>query len=194
MSDSTSQLFMEIFLHETEGIHIWHVATITAVSFAAVLIVCIVFRKNGSIINKKKLFRLWLALEYALIIILITIVRRGFGERDRNYAHWGFRSFMKYISIPNARMFVLLNVLLFIPWGIVMSLYRSERGRLINVARATATGFLFSLCIECIQFITEAGFFEGVDILENTIVTLIGALIGEFIFLKQSYNSDIKFH
>lgn len=64
---------------------------------------------------------------------------------------------------------VMLNVLLFIPFGLLL-----PSARLTNGKKIVVIGFVFSLVIEIIQAITRLGMFETDDLVANSVGTWIG--------------------
>lgn len=71
---------------------------------------------------------------------------------------------------------LILNILLFVPMGFLLPLIHQKCKKWY----VTYTiGFLFSVCIEILQFITARGIVEADDIFNNT----LGALIGYGIFI-----------
>lgn len=67
-----------------------------------------------------------------------------------------------------------LNIMLFIPLGFLLPIYSDKFKK---VYTAVPIGFLVTLAIEVIQYITKMGIFEVDDIFNNTFGTLIGYCI-----------------
>lgn len=67
-----------------------------------------------------------------------------------------------------------LNIMLFIPFGFLLPLYSDK---LKKIYKVVPIGFIVTLAIEIIQYITKMGIFEVDDIFNNTFGTLIGYCI-----------------
>ena len=68
----------------------------------------------------------------------------------------------------------ILNVIVFIPFGIYLSIYKSK----ISYDQCFLYAFLTSMIIELIQLFTAIGGFDFLDIMSN----VFGAIIGVFIY------------
>lgn len=102
---------------------------------------------------------------------IIRIFREGF---ERGGVSRGFRRLWIY---RHAVETVLLNVLLFVPLGYLIPIV----SRFFHSGwKVLLLGFLFSLLIETVQLITRLGWFDGSDLLHNT----LGALIGYWIYCR----------
>lgn len=104
---------------------------------------------------------------YVAIVIGITFLSRESGsgqEPDLQiFSTWGINN--------RNNAYVLENVLLFIPLGIICPVaFRKFRHFLISVS----AGFFASLLIELLQLISRRGFFQIDDIITNTIGMIIG--------------------
>ena len=88
--------------------------------------------------------------------------------------------FFETLGGPKANAYVVENVLLFIPFGILVPLKWKQ---LRNTFVCTFLGFCLSCVIEIMQLITERGHFQVDDILTNT----LGALIGGIVFRAISF-------
>ena len=108
---------------------------------------------------------------YIFIILCITFLSRENGSRigvDMEiFATWGI----------NARnnAYVVENVLLFVPYGILVPwVFKGCRKFFSSFLIGITTSFI----VECLQLITARGYFQIDDILTNT----LGAIIGYYIF------------
>jgi glycopeptide antibiotics resistance protein len=72
------------------------------------------------------------------------------------------------------------NVLLFIPWGFLLAIWRTERGEgwLTTGLLALFTGFALSASVELIQLYAPSRTTSLVDLATNTVGSTVGALIG----------------
>lgn len=78
------------------------------------------------------------------------------------------------------RVAMLLNVLIFIPFGLCLSAFLSAAKRCSakrNIGLVALVAFLFSLCLESLQWILRVGLFELTDMVLNTAGAVIGAAI-----------------
>lgn len=114
-------------------------------------------------------------ISYFIMLFIITIFEREPGSRTGISL-----KFFETLGGPRANAYVIENVLLFIPLGILIPL---KWKRLRNPFVCTFLGFCLSFAIEIIQLIAERGHFQIDDILTNT----IGALLGEIIFRGFSF-------
>lgn len=129
---------------------------------------------NKDLIRSRKIkFFLFMA----LILYFIMLIGVVFLNRERqeipvanlnffysNPESWDYLSFIE-------RRNLILNIILFIPFGFLVPLcLKCFRG----LIRIGLLGFFVSLAIEVVQYITCLGIFEYDDLFNNTIGTLIG--------------------
>lgn len=104
---------------------------------------------------------------YMAIMLVITYFSRESGSRIgmdlELFSTWGINK--------RNNAYVIENILLFIPYGFVLA-WADVRQRhfLCNLL----TGALTSLAIECMQLVTQRGYFQIDDILTNILGTIIG--------------------
>lgn len=108
---------------------------------------------------------------YMVIILCITFLSRESGTRigvDLDlFSTWGIND--------RNKAFVIENVLLFIPYGIVCAWAFPALRRFIPCA---LIGLATSVAVECMQLYTGRGYFQVDDILTN----LLGSIIGYLLF------------
>ena len=75
-----------------------------------------------------------------------------------------------------------LNVLLFIPLGLLLPIVVFEFDALWKVL---LTGFIISIIIETVQYVSHLGWFDIDDVLMNTIGVCIGYLEFKLLFKKR---------
>lgn len=166
-----------LFIQETAGFYLKDLVVL-------ILLSALIFIVPGIILSKKRnipysRFVLWfLTFIYAGIIFFITIFRRPLGYKARQIVltlNLGF----DLHGITNLTIFAyaFLNVILFVPWGSLLYLFRRKEILLKGIVMTTLMGFLTSFTVECVQLITETGLFEITDLVTNTTGTLIGAII-----------------
>lgn len=110
---------------------------------------------------------------YVGFILLVTLFIReiGFGGKLAWTPFWSWKMVLLHHNLQLLWQ-ILLNILLFVPLGILLAL---NRGR---SARATVlTGLGVSLSIELCQLVFQLGLFEWDDILHNGAGCVLGMLV-----------------
>lgn len=133
---------------------------------------------------KKQLLFGGLFTGYVIMVIGVTFLNRG-----SNYQGGMGLSFLSsyreawYSFSVRHWQFVLLNIFMFVPFGILLPLLYSSFKRAIWTIGAA---FLFTLSIESFQLITGYGIFEIDDLFNNLLGAIIGyGIIMGFITLKR---------
>ena len=75
-----------------------------------------------------------------------------------------------------------LNFLIFIPFGVVLKMLN------VHSEKAIKYGFLFSLCMETIQYIFAIGCADITDVITNTAGTCFGVLL--YVWLKKCFHEE----
>ena len=123
------------------------------------------------IIDGRKITPRPLLVAYILFILMETVLGRESGVgRVELVPFWSY-------SHPELRMEILMNYVLFIPFGCLLHLCFGEKFGL----RVVIAGFLLSVSIEIVQLVFRIGLFEFDDMIGNTIGCLVGAAIGKLI-------------
>ena len=125
-------------------------------------------------VENKKALIICLLVIYVFVILSETLLfRKPFeGEHLQLELFWSY----KVIDVQFKQM--LGNVLMFIPFGLLLSLLDKR------VWLVLLSGFFFSCLVEILQFVLKVGLCEWDDVLHNTLGTLIGLLIGKWIISK----------
>ena len=125
-------------------------------------------------IENKKALIICLLIIYVVVILSETILFRKptDGEHLQLELFWSY----KVIDVQFKQM--LGNVLMFIPFGFLLSLLDKR------VWLVLLSGFLFSCLVEILQFVLQVGLCELDDVFHNTMGTVIGLLIGKRIIGK----------
>ncbi len=129
-------------------------------------------------LRKRKITVLfWL---YLLIVLRITVFRSTFTLqhlcRNGKIVLTLFDGYIDLIRQGNWFSFTYLffgNIIWFVPFG----MYLQYRGKTRTLWYAAIYGFLFSLCIETMQYIFGTGLSELDDLVLNTLGAWIGALL-----------------
>ena len=116
--------------------------------------------------------------KYSLMIYLGGVLYHTilFREQKEQFSYQ-LQLFWSYYHLPRMWNEILLNILLFIPFGFLIcdSVDRVKKRRVLFLA------CLFSFLIESIQFIFRIGVFELDDILHNTLGCGVGILFYQLI-------------
>lgn len=127
---------------------------------------------------------------YIAFILLITLFSRESG-RQRSYEIVPLWSWYEVIFKNDISLLwqILLNIILFIPFGAIMSLFNK-----ISLKTVFLSGFMLSMFIEVCQLIFNLGLFEWDDMLHNSLGCLIGGVIAQITLrkLEHTHNSDGK--
>ena len=117
---------------------------------------------------------------YVSIILQLTLVCRSDNSRigielDIFHGLVGPENDFHWLMIA----YVVLNCMLFIPFGFVLSLFSflNERRYVIQVALVMLISLIVSLSIEITQLITGRGYYETQDMVSNTLGGIIGWLV-----------------
>lgn len=130
-------------------------------------------RKNKEKNSLKSFFKI-LFLIYLAIVLYITLFNREPGEKRIDMVP--LRSYYLLIEENNSFYFtqILYNILMTVPFGFLLPfIYKKMR----SVFVVGLMGFLFSLSIETVQYITRRGLFEFDDLFNNTVGTVAGYII-----------------
>ncbi len=85
------------------------------------------------------------------------------------------------IRDPRILRGIILNILLFVPYGYLLSSLFTR----LHGWQVVMTGFLFSLLIEMAQLITRLGYADVDDLINNTIGTAVGCLLHSVILKEK---------
>lgn len=132
-------------------------------------------------LTRKQSHTLLLLLSFLLILFFTFVIKETFEFRttvSRGVCLTPFREFLAMIKQPNYSFYfwqIVLNILLFIPFGFTLSTYlnchKSPRSLFLPVL---LTAFLLSTSVEALQYLTFRGFTEVDDIINNTLGAVIG--------------------
>ena len=131
------------------------------VLFVIVALLLLVFKQSYL---KKGISRL-LIVEYCVILYFITV----FSRKVNSVRKYDFEPFWSY-EIPDLLLENVMNVVVFIPVGILLGLAFSN----IKLWKVVIIGLLLSLPIELLQFLFKKGFAEIDDVIHNTVGCVVG--------------------
>ena len=121
-------------------------------------------------IRKRQIVFTAILTSYIVFILCMTVIREpGSGFKAELIPFGSY-------SIPSLRNEIILNYILFIPFGFLLCLSRD-----MKIKKVVLTGFLFSLSIELSQLIFRVGLFEFDDMIGNTVGCLLGASVGKVV-------------
>lgn len=130
------------------------------------------FSREGKALSKRKLLLVAAFTGYVIMVIGVTFLNRG-----SNYEGWIdlslFASYREawYSSSVRVWQFIYLNILMFVPFGILFPLLHR---RFRKAAWTIGMSAFFTLAIESLQLLTGFGIFDADDLFNN----LLGAIIG----------------
>ena len=133
-------------------------------------------RKKKIKLDGKKVKRIivgYLLGVYVLMLLNIALLSRDPGSR-RGFNHQMFAVFSKNVW---AKTYAIENIILFIPLGMLLPIVTSREKSLFQCSMFS---FLLSCFIEITQIITERGYCELDDILNNLIGFFIGYISIKF--------------
>ncbi len=133
------------------------------------------FSSNPKALKKWKLFNCILALISLSAILYMTFLTRSGGGSDLRLTP--FYSFELAKSNPEMYRTMMMNVVLFLPWGLSLGVILPKKIPIAAVVLITAlSGALLSLGIEFLQYWFELGVCEIDDVICNTFGAFMGSL------------------
>ena len=133
--------------------------------------------------QRKKSHTLLLISTLLLILFFTFVVRETFEVRhvgSRGLMLIPFRELYSLFTAPSHSFYfwqIFLNILLFIPFGFILScnlhIYRRPKHLFLPIL---LSGLLVSISVELLQYVTSRGFTEIDDVINNTVGSLIGWL------------------
>ena len=131
--------------------------------------------------TRKQSHTLLLLLSLLLILFFTFIVRETFEVRhvgSRGIMLIPFRELYSLFTAPNHSFYfwqIFLNILLFIPFGFMLScyIYKYHRPQHLFLP-ILLSGLFVSISVELLQYLTSRGFTEIDDVINNTLGSIIG--------------------
>ena len=195
MSDLKYQFYdmVNIISEQLRGIYLSDILLVVLVSLLLLFLVKALMLKRGENMSVGQGLMYFLTFAYAGVILLITILRRDPGSRSVGINVHIYFGLLKggWLSTKQA-VYSILNVLLFVPWGFLLRMYRREGRNARAVCMTVLAGFLTTFCVEIIQYVTGRGRFEVTDLVTNVTGTLAGALIGTLVVYITQINKQEK--
>ena len=137
-------------------------------------------------IEKYKKICSFILICYLCFVFQITFYNRDAGSRI------GMLTSVK-ISVTDAQfIYDALNVVLFVPYGFIVSCLIKNRELWRKIAIVLCVSYLTSMGIEVCQLVTERGFFEIADLVMNTIGGFVGEIIAECVMFIIRYVRKLR--
>lgn len=138
---------------------------------AGTIFLCICFFAKGRLDadeDRLCLRMIWYALLVAYLVMLFQIV--FFSREAGSRIEWNLVVGGTWTEDPQGRAYVIENILLFIPFGMLLFLC----WRNLSLVVSGLLGFGVSLSIEFLQLLTARGYFQVDDLIMNTLGYLLG--------------------
>ncbi len=173
---NNEELFKMLVGREFEGLSLQSQIILLIIETLVVFIPGIILCCKKKI-TVRRLFHVYFLVVYAGIMLSFTIFRRPLGSRvgmvnmdvNLGFGKHGVKDFW-------ASTFSLLNILLFIPWGILVGGFY-KKGFFKRIFNTTFICLLTSIFIELNQILSATGRFEINDMVTNTLGGFVGAVI-----------------
>lgn len=134
-----------------------------------------------------KFFNFVLLCVTVIVVIHMTIFSRNMGEHEVCLVP--FYSFVMAQEQSEMYRSMFMNILLFVPFGLSCPYVLKERHR-GKIKVTILSAFLFSFCIEVLQFVFMLGRAEVDDVICNTLGALIGSLSFTLYCMLEKKNKD----
>ena len=168
--------FKELFLEQINGIYYSDLMIILILSALITIVPGYVLHVKKGVAKRRVALTFFMASYFGLILML-TLFRRAPGSRFGE-VYTDLNLGMTRTSVYSVRQLIysIMNFALFVPWGILIGIYRSSQKDGRNIVMTTLVGFITSFCIEPIQLITGRGRFEVTDLFTNVLGTFFGVI------------------
>lgn len=182
MDDYYFQSLVNTVAEQLKGIYLSQILLVFIYSALLVLIPGYIRIIRKGDITWSEVIKRYFWFAYVLIVLLITIFRRGAGAKEFKIStrlyfggfHGGMYSLRQFV-------YCVLNVLLFVPFGILSRLLRKDESNVRAFIMTVLMSFIFTVLIEVFQLATRSGYFEVTDIVTNLTGGIIGAIVGTLI-------------
>lgn len=146
------------------------------ICFLLIFLAAYIVRLRGRELSKRKMLLYFLFLLNLCVLVEITVLGRVPNEK---YVIRDFLDFGNMESWLGRRqiLYSMLNVALFVPYGIIVYLLRDDNSILRRIIFTVLISFIMSSAIEITQHITNRGYLELTDLVTNVLGGLIGAVI-----------------
>jgi len=130
------------------------------------------YKKNK--IEKEKAIAIEALVVYITFVLFLAVLSR----RSLDYYRFGMGAVDYYYLLFSCSSEVdltefILNIAVFVPVGVLACMAFGKQ----KLIRAVFVGFCLSFVIELSQLVLRCGYVSGVDVIHNTLGTLVGALL-----------------
>ena len=189
----TGNYLINIIRKQLENISVLEVlATICIFIIIVNLIWMLRERLGNHCINKSKKNIILILVIYSILTYYITFERRNPGTRYDINVCLDFGDIKGDFLAKQQFVLSVLNIFLFIPFGICGSLLKKEYSIISRVFLCSMYSFVISFMIEMAQLFTKRGYFEVSDLVTNTLGGLIGVLLVLICELFRKFRKQFK--
>lgn len=159
---------------ELQHVSVTSVIVVTLIGAGFVHVACMIYVKvKKQSISLRRELLIMLALSYVGFILQITLI----GREPRVQPRVIDTNWLWIDRNMDQSMTDLLNIILFIPYGALLVGLQMNKNSIRQMVMLVSYCFLSSLLIESLQYITNRGYFDMVDIEANILGGLIGGLL-----------------
>ena len=148
-------------------------------SFVVIIVILWCWKRTNVSGSGTLALALW---TFTTLILLDTLVLRRIGIQIEQHPELNLVA--EYHRLFHGsrlhQMYLLLNIASFVPFGFFFSEYlhaTKRRSKKRIIGNVTLVAFLFSLGVECLQWILRIGLFELADMILNTLGALLGSTV-----------------
>ncbi len=181
-----SPVIMERALAQFGSVSIKLFALYSLLGVVAVVLIVLLRKKMRKTTELSDILSGMVLAVYISIMLQLTLVCRESGSRigielDMFHGLLGPDTERHWLMVAYA----ILNCLLFVPFGVVLSLFSFvyERKPVIQFLLVLLISFAVSMVIECVQLITQRGYYEVQDLMLNTLGGILGWVLFRIIYL-----------
>lgn len=166
------------------------IAIISIIGSISILLFSILYKK-GILKMKREIWIFTLGILYMTALLIVTLLSRSYGEVNRSYLYDGIIAPGKSYEEAYLRvnvvcwMNIYLNVLLFVPFGVLLPLCTKNKAKSWMVY---LSGVILTFFIETVQYLGKAAPFEFDDCINNSIGAFIGYGLYRLILRKRNRN------
>lgn len=174
--------FWALLAQQLRGVPVAALCLVALCGSVAVFLLAALRRWRGGVPVPLHRRLLWcLVLFYLCFVAMVTLLNREAGSREGISTQvFAFFAGGKVQSVQQF-VYAFLNVVLFVPWGLLLALLREEEAATKRLLMVSLTCFLSSFAIELAQLATARGYFELEDLVANTLGGFVGALAGSLL-------------
>ncbi|MGM9523074.1 MAG: VanZ family protein [Faecousia sp.] len=178
-------------LQMMQAVYVWFYALNLWKAIAIALTAVLLWSLLGVMLRKRH-GKLWRLLNLVALAAAITVISHATlfrTETGRNLILQPFYTWIRAQENQEAYRELLMNVILFVPFGLTMPHILPQRWKTGNrVGLTIAFGFTFSVALEFAQYLFCVGTTETDDVLSNTLGVLAGMLqLPVFVLMQRAF-------